>query len=154
MRRAMRARLGKVGYKPFGAGPETKIKFVTEGILLRQMLQDAKLSGVAAVIFDEFHERHLYGDITLAQALELQEKQRPELILIVMSATLDAACLFVFSNRVPRSRRKVGHFCGYRIRAARRGESAAGLGIGGRSVSATRWIGRQRRCVGVHARRL
>ncbi|MFN7138428.1 MAG: ATP-dependent helicase HrpB [Limisphaerales bacterium] len=72
---------------------ETKIKFVTEGILLRQMIQDRKLRGVQALIFDEFHERHLYGDITLARALELQEKERPDLIIIVMSATLDAGAL-------------------------------------------------------------
>src|SRR5437867_7234824 len=53
--------------------PQTRIRYVTEGVLLRQMVQDPKLSGVSALIFDEFHERHLYGDITLAQALDLQE---------------------------------------------------------------------------------
>ena len=47
----------------------TKIRFVTEGILLRQMQADPKLRGVSALIFDEFHERHLYGDITLARSL-------------------------------------------------------------------------------------
>src|SRR5689334_12509089 len=46
------------------SGPGTKIKFLTEGILLRQMVQDPKLPGISALIFDEFHERHLYGDIT------------------------------------------------------------------------------------------
>ena len=75
------------------AGPDTKIKFVTEGILLRQMLQDPKLASISALIFDEFHERHLYGDITLARALDLQEKERPDLAVIVMSATLDVARL-------------------------------------------------------------
>jgi ATP-dependent helicase HrpB len=44
----------------------TRIRYVTEGILLRRMLSDPKLEGVAAIVFDEFHERHLYGDITLA----------------------------------------------------------------------------------------
>jgi ATP-dependent helicase HrpB len=73
--------------------PQTRIRFVTEGVLLRQIVQDAKLSGVSALIFDEFHERHLYGDITLARALDLQEKERPELQILVMSATLDAARL-------------------------------------------------------------
>jgi ATP-dependent helicase HrpB len=68
---------------------ETKIKYVTEGVLLRQMLQDSKLGGVSALIFDEFHERHLYGDITLARALDLQESTRPDLLILVMSATLD-----------------------------------------------------------------
>lgn len=75
------------------AGPATRIKYVTEGVLLRQMLQDAKLTGVQAIILDEFHERHLYGDITLARALELQEGARPELQVIVMSATLPADAL-------------------------------------------------------------
>src|SRR5687767_6225737 len=71
----------------------TQIKFETEGILLRQMIHDPTLAGIRALIFDEFHERHLYGDITLARALEIQEKARPDLLLIVMSATLDAALL-------------------------------------------------------------
>jgi ATP-dependent helicase HrpB len=69
---------------------KTKIRFVTEGVLLRQMIEDPKLNGVSVLIFDEFHERHLYGDITLAQALDLQEQSRPNLNLVVMSATLDA----------------------------------------------------------------
>ena len=69
---------------------KTKIRFVTEGVLLRQLIEDPQLPGVAAVLFDEFHERHLYGDITLARALDLQERQRPDLKLVVMSATLNA----------------------------------------------------------------
>ncbi len=69
---------------------KTKIRFVTEGVLLRQMIEDPKLRGVSALIFDEFHERHLYGDITLARALDLQEQFRPDLNLVVMSATLNA----------------------------------------------------------------
>ncbi|HTV75949.1 MAG TPA: helicase-related protein, partial [Candidatus Baltobacteraceae bacterium] len=68
----------------------TKIRFVTEGVLLRQMIDDPQLRGVSALIFDEFHERHLYGDITLARALDLQEQHRPDLNLVVMSATLNA----------------------------------------------------------------
>lgn len=85
----------RVGYQirfEHVAGRETKIKFVTEGVLLRQMLEDSTLRGVQALIFDEFHERHLYGDITLARALELQAS-RPDLLLIVMSATLDTDIL-------------------------------------------------------------
>ena len=73
--------------------PETRIRFVTEGVLLRQMVQDATLPGVSALVFDEFHERHLYGDITLARALDLQESTRPDLKILVMSATMDAARL-------------------------------------------------------------
>lgn len=67
----------------------TRIRYVTEGVLLRQMLRDSNLPGVSAILFDEFHERHLYGDITLARALQIQESSRPDLILGVMSATLD-----------------------------------------------------------------
>jgi ATP-dependent helicase HrpB len=72
---------------------KTRIRFVTEGVLLRQMLNDPQLRGVAVIIFDEFHERHLYGDITLAKALELQESARPDLRLVVMSATLETTTL-------------------------------------------------------------
>jgi ATP-dependent helicase HrpB len=71
----------------------TRIRFVTEGILLRQMSFDAALRGVTAVVFDEFHERHLYGDISLARALQIQQTVRPDLKIIVMSATLDAGVL-------------------------------------------------------------
>ncbi len=71
----------------------TRIRFVTEGILLRQMSFDPTLRGVSAIVFDEFHERHLYGDISLARALQIQQTIRPELKLIVMSATLDAGAL-------------------------------------------------------------
>jgi len=76
----------------------TRIKFETEGILLRQMLQDPALNGIQALIFDEFHERHLYGDITLARALDIQESRRPDLLVIVMSATLDAGALEKYLN--------------------------------------------------------
>src|ERR1700739_699399 len=68
---------------------KTRIRFVTEGVLLRQMIEDPKLRGVSALLFDEFHERHLYGDITLARALDQQEQHRPDLLLTVMSATLN-----------------------------------------------------------------
>lgn len=71
----------------------TRIRFVTEGILLRQMSFDATLRGVSAIVFDEFHERHLYGDISLARALQIQQTIRPDLKIIVMSATLDAGVL-------------------------------------------------------------
>ncbi len=72
---------------------KTKVRFVTEGILLRQMSFDASLRGVAALVFDEFHERHLYGDISLARALQIQATTRPDLKIVVMSATLDAQIL-------------------------------------------------------------
>ncbi|MEY2559639.1 MAG: ATP-dependent helicase HrpB [Verrucomicrobiota bacterium] len=71
----------------------TRIRFVTEGILLRQLIQDPQLREISAILFDEFHERHLYGDITLARALQLQATSRPDLKLAVMSATLDTGLL-------------------------------------------------------------
>jgi ATP-dependent helicase HrpB len=86
---------GEVGYQvrfENCISNKTRIRYVTEGILLRQILSDPELRGVSAVIFDEFHERHLYGDITLARSLHLQQT-RPDLKIIVMSATLDAAPL-------------------------------------------------------------
>jgi ATP-dependent helicase HrpB len=75
------------------AGLGTKIKYVTEGVLLRQSVQDPQLSGVQAIMLDEFHERHLDGDIMLARALELQQTHRPDLLIVVMSATLQAGLL-------------------------------------------------------------
>jgi ATP-dependent helicase HrpB len=72
---------------------KTRIRFVTEGILLRQMSFDATLRGVSALVFDEFHERHLYGDISLARAVQIQQTTRPDLKIVVMSATLDAGAL-------------------------------------------------------------
>lgn len=90
----LRVQLGReVGYQvrfENCVSEATRIKFETEGILLRQLIADATLKGISAVIFDEFHERHLYGDITLARALDIQEQSRPDLLIIVMSATLDA----------------------------------------------------------------
>jgi ATP-dependent helicase HrpB len=86
-------RLGtEVGYQvrlDSRVSEQTRIRYVTEGILLRQLLSSPTLEGVSAIMFDEFHERHVYGDITLAQARLLQETSRPDLKLIVMSATLD-----------------------------------------------------------------
>ncbi|HJT80507.1 MAG TPA: ATP-dependent helicase HrpB [Chthoniobacterales bacterium] len=73
--------------------PSTNIRFVTEGILLRQLIQDPELRGISAILFDEFHERHLYSDITLARALRLQETTRPDLKIVVMSATIDTGAL-------------------------------------------------------------
>ncbi|ACB76636.1 ATP-dependent helicase HrpB [Opitutus terrae] len=93
----MGSRLGDtVGYQirlESRVSDRTRIRFVTEGILLRQMSFDASLRGVSAVVFDEFHERHLYGDISLARALQIQQSTRPDLKILVMSATLDAGAL-------------------------------------------------------------
>ncbi|MBI2381450.1 MAG: ATP-dependent helicase HrpB [Gammaproteobacteria bacterium] len=69
----------------------TRIEVVTEGILTRRLQHDPELAGVGLVIFDEFHERSLNTDLALALSLEAQAALRPELRLLVMSATLDAA---------------------------------------------------------------
>jgi ATP-dependent helicase HrpB len=68
----------------------TRIEVVTEGILTRLIQHDPELAGIGAIIFDEFHERHLAGDLGAALALDIQGTLRPELRLLVMSATLDS----------------------------------------------------------------
>ncbi|WP_292898884.1 ATP-dependent helicase HrpB [Nitratireductor sp.] len=69
----------------------TRILVVTEGVLVRMIVDDPELSGISAVLFDEFHERALDGDFALALALDAQAALRPDLRLLVMSATLDGA---------------------------------------------------------------
>lgn len=81
-------------------GPRTRLRFVTEGILTRRLISDPMLKGVSAVVLDEFHERHLEGDLALALLKQLQ-RQRPELKLIVMSATLDAAPIAAYLGHCP-----------------------------------------------------
>ena len=69
---------------------KTRIEVITEGIFTRMVTDDAELRGISAVIFDEFHERNLDSDLGLALALDVQAGLRPELRLLVMSATIDA----------------------------------------------------------------
>ena len=71
----------------------TRLRFVTEGVLVRQLLGDPDLKHVSALIFDEFHERHIEGDIALALAKQLQATSRPDLLIVVMSATLETGIL-------------------------------------------------------------
>ena len=83
---------GVVGYQTrhdSQVSGETVIRFLTEGLFLRQMQSNPTLAGVGAVLFDEFHERSLASDTALALVKRLQEGKRPDLRLIVMSATLD-----------------------------------------------------------------
>ncbi|WP_237054915.1 ATP-dependent helicase HrpB [Microbulbifer sediminum] len=83
-----------VGYQVRGerrAGAGTRILVVTEGIFTRLLQSDPELAGTALVIFDEFHERSLQADLSLALCLQSQEVLRDDLKLLVMSATLDAA---------------------------------------------------------------
>ncbi|HET7126500.1 MAG TPA: DEAD/DEAH box helicase, partial [Lysobacter sp.] len=75
---------------------KTRIEVVTEGILTRMLQDDPMLEGVGALLFDEFHERHLAGDLGLALALDVQAGLREDLRLVVMSATLDGEKLATF----------------------------------------------------------
>src|SRR6266540_1244852 len=70
--------------------PSTRLEFVTEGILTRRLIADSAQRDVAVVVLDEFHERHLKGDIALALLARMRKTTRPDLKLVVMSATLDA----------------------------------------------------------------
>ena len=76
----------------------TRITLMTEGVLLRKLVQDPELSEYAGVILDEFHERSLDLDLSLALLKEIQDSLRPELKIVVMSATLDPAPLEKFLN--------------------------------------------------------
>ncbi len=82
-------------------GPDTMIEVVTEGILTRRLQRDPSLEGVAAVIFDEFHERNLQADLGLALCLDCQAGLREDLRILVMSATLDTAPIAELMGDVP-----------------------------------------------------
>ncbi|PZO09252.1 MAG: ATP-dependent helicase HrpB [Lysobacteraceae bacterium] len=100
----MAAQLGEapgdtVGYRirfESRVSSRTRVEVVTEGILTRMIQDDPTLEGVAAIVFDEFHERHLAGDLGLALALDVQSQLREDLRLVVMSATLDGEKLARF----------------------------------------------------------
>lgn len=79
----------------------TRIRFVTEGILTRRLQSDPSLEGIGAVVFDEFHERSLNADLGLALTQEVREALRPDLVLVVMSATLDAEPIAAFLGDAP-----------------------------------------------------
>jgi ATP-dependent helicase HrpB len=90
---------GTVGYQvrfEDVSSARTRIRFVTEGVLTRRMLSDPGLRGVRAVVLDEFHERHLHADVALALLRALQRGARPDLRLVVMSATLDVGPIAAF----------------------------------------------------------
>ncbi|MBY0316033.1 MAG: ATP-dependent helicase HrpB [Bdellovibrionales bacterium] len=94
----------EVGYQvrfdnKFSVG--TKILFLTEALLLRKLLQDPDLRQVACVVLDEFHERSLHVDMALGALKELQELSRPDLKIVVMSATLDASPLSQYLGGAP-----------------------------------------------------
>lgn len=94
-----------VGYRIRGeskTSAATRIEVVTEGILTRMIQSDPELRGVGAVIFDEFHERSLSADLGLALALEIRGALREDLVIIAMSATLDAAPVAALMGDAPR----------------------------------------------------
>jgi ATP-dependent helicase HrpB len=76
--------------------PRTKILFVTEGVMLRHLLDDPKLEKIGCLVIDEFHERHLDGDLCLAWARAVQDRSRPDLRIVVMSATITPGPLSEF----------------------------------------------------------
>ncbi|MES0880438.1 ATP-dependent helicase HrpB [Roseibium sp. SCP14] len=80
---------------------KTRIEVITEGVFTRLILDDPELSGVAAILFDEFHERSLDGDLGLALALDVQSALREDLRLVPMSATLDAAGISSLLGKAP-----------------------------------------------------
>ena len=93
-----------VGFRVRGesrVGARTRIEVVTEGVLTRMLQQDASLEQVGLVIFDEFHERSLNADVGLALALETQSLLRPELRMLVMSATLDGTAVSTLLDGAP-----------------------------------------------------
>src|SRR2546423_4503172 len=89
-----KGRLGEeVGYQirfEDRLGPQTRICFLTEGVFLRWLEGNPGLDGVAAILFDEFHERNLLSDVALGLVKRLQETARPDLKIVVMSATIEA----------------------------------------------------------------
>jgi ATP-dependent helicase HrpB len=95
---------GLVGYRIRGetrVGAATRIEVVTEGVLTRMLQSDPSLGGVGLVVFDEFHERSIHADLGLAMALQARSLLRPDLRLLVMSATLDAAPVSALLDGAP-----------------------------------------------------
>jgi ATP-dependent helicase HrpB len=107
--RRMAATLGErvgqtVGFRVRGESRishRTRIEVVTEGVLTKMLQSDPTLDGIGLVMFDEFHERHLQGDLGLALSLQTQELLRPSLRLLVMSATLDGAAVSALLGGAP-----------------------------------------------------
>ena len=83
------------------AGPRTRLRYLTEGVFTRRLLSDLTLRHAGTVILDEFHERHLDTDLALALLRRLQETRRPDLRIVVMSATLHTASIASFLRNCP-----------------------------------------------------
>ncbi|TNF35885.1 MAG: ATP-dependent RNA helicase, partial [Deltaproteobacteria bacterium] len=94
----------RVGYQvrfDTRTSPRTRIRVVTEGILTAWLQRDPELTGVAAVVLDELHERSLHADLALALVKEVQDALREDLLLVVMSATLDAEPVAAYLDGCP-----------------------------------------------------
>ncbi len=94
----------RIGYRirrERAVGPDTRVEVITEGILTRMLQSDPSLEGVAAVVFDEYHERSIHADLGLALCLDAQGALREDLRLVVMSATLDDAGVAALMGDVP-----------------------------------------------------
>jgi len=95
---------GSIGYQvrfDSARSARTRVLFQTEGIFTRRLLADPDLSAIGCAILDEFHERHLHADLALAALQRLRQLARPELKLVVMSATLDPAPIAAFLDNAP-----------------------------------------------------
>lgn len=95
---------GRVGYVVRGesrTSPSNRLTVMTPGVLLRKLQADPELGGVSLVIFDEFHERSLENDLDLAFVLDVQENLRPELKILIMSATLETGRIAALLGGVP-----------------------------------------------------
>jgi len=97
MARGLNERVGEtIGYRmrlDTRVSRATRVEVITEGVLTRMLQEDPALEGVAAVIFDEFHERNLQADLGLALALDARDTVAPDLRILVMSATLEASAV-------------------------------------------------------------
>ena len=82
-------------------GPATRVEVVTEGVLTRMLQADPSLEGVGAVVFDEFHERTITADLGLALTLDARAALRPDLRVVIMSATLDTAAVAALLDQAP-----------------------------------------------------
>src|SRR5262249_24529823 len=90
----------QVGFEEV-AGRGARLGFLPEGVLTRRIIGDSKLARVSTVILDEFHERHLETDLALALLRRLQTAQRPELRIVVMSATIETSAISEYLGGAP-----------------------------------------------------
>ncbi|MCD7099147.1 ATP-dependent helicase HrpB [Stenotrophomonas sp. MMGLT7] len=127
MARQLGERVGEtVGYRirfDNQVSARTRIEVVTEGILTRMIQDDPSLEGIGALLFDEFHERHLSADLGLALALDVQAQLREDLRIVLMSATLDGERLAAFLQAPRLSSEGRGHPVQVAHFPARRDES-------------------------------